>query len=113
MGYQNSTFPLGIYGCIDTASRKILWLRIWDTNSRPEVIGKWYLEYLYESRVIPAYIRIDKGTETGVMATMQCYLRRNHTDLENPIDSVCYGPSTSNQVSSNPCQKYLRQTLSD
>ena len=28
MGYQNSTFPLAIYGSIDTASRKILWLKI-------------------------------------------------------------------------------------
>lgn len=29
MGYQNSTFPLAIYGCMDTASRKLLWLRVW------------------------------------------------------------------------------------
>ena len=33
VGYQNSTFPLAIYGRIDTASRKILWLKIWVTNS--------------------------------------------------------------------------------
>ena len=26
MGYQNLTFPLAIYGCLDTASRKLLWL---------------------------------------------------------------------------------------
>jgi len=48
MGYQNSTFPLAIYGCIDTASRKIVWLRVWNTNSKPELIGKWYYEYLLE-----------------------------------------------------------------
>ena len=41
MGYQNSTFPLAVYGCIDTASRKLLWLRIWVTNSDPKVIGRW------------------------------------------------------------------------
>ena len=28
MGYQNSTFPLAINGCIDTASRKLLWLKV-------------------------------------------------------------------------------------
>ena len=28
MGFQKSTFPLAIYGCIDTASRKILFLKI-------------------------------------------------------------------------------------
>ena len=26
MGYQNSILPLAVYGCIDTASRKIMWL---------------------------------------------------------------------------------------
>ena len=98
MGYQNWTFPLAVYGCIDTASRKLLWLRVWDSNSRPELIGRWYLEYLYESRIMPAYLRIDKGTETGIMATMQAYLRRNDNTLDDPTDSVIYGPSTSNQV---------------
>ena len=51
LGYQNSTFPLAIYGRIDTASRKILWLKIWFTNSDPQRIGYWYLEYLYETRI--------------------------------------------------------------
>ena len=38
MGYQNSTHPLAIHGCLDTASRKLLclWLRIWVTQTR------WY-----------------------------------------------------------------------
>ena len=98
MGYQNSTFPIAIYGCIDTASRKIMWLRVWTTNSKPEIIGKWYLEYLLETKILPAYLRMDKGTETGVMATMQAYLRRNHDDIIDPTATVCYGPSTSNQV---------------
>ena len=39
MGYQNSTFPLAIYGCIDTASTKILWLKVWVSNSEPQQIG--------------------------------------------------------------------------
>ena len=44
MGFQNSTFPLAIYGCIDTASRKLLWLKIWTTNSNPILVGKWYIQ---------------------------------------------------------------------
>jgi len=103
MGFQNSTFPIAVYGCIDTASRKILWLRVWTTNSRPEIIGHWYLEYLYECRKLPCFLRMDKGTETGIMATMQCYLRQGHDDLEDPTDSVIYGPSTSNQVHKIKC----------
>ena len=70
MGYQNSTFPIAVYGCIDTASRKILWLKVWDSNSNPKVIGKWYLEYIYEKKIIPNSLWIDKGTDTGIMATM-------------------------------------------
>ena len=99
MGYQNSTFPLAIYGCMDTCSRKILWLRVWTTNSKPELIGKWYLDYLSETGVAPNYLRIDRGTETGVMATIHSYLHRDNQDLQDPTDSVIYGPSTSNQVS--------------
>ena len=97
MGYQNSTFPLAIYGCIDTASRKILWLKIWVSNSEPQRIGHWYLAYLYKTRVLPWYLRIDKGTETGTMATMHAYLHQL-LGTTDPSDTVIYGPSTSNQV---------------
>ena len=98
MGYQNSTFPLAIYGCLDTASRKMLWLRVWTSNSNPQIIGRWYLEYLFESRVMASIIRLDKGTETGTMATMHAFLRSKHDDDMDPEDTVVYGPSTSNQV---------------
>ena len=33
MGFQNLTFPLGIYGFLDTFSRKIMFLKVWDSNS--------------------------------------------------------------------------------
>ena len=42
-------------------------------------------------------IRVDKGTETGTMATMYAFLRNKHDDMD-PEDTVVYGPSTSNQV---------------
>ena len=28
MRFRNSMFPLAMYGCIDTASRKLMWLKI-------------------------------------------------------------------------------------
>ena len=40
MGYQRDTFLLAIYGCIDAASRKILWVRIWTGHSNPKLIGR-------------------------------------------------------------------------
>ena len=107
MGYQNSTFPLAVYGCLDTASRKLLWLRIWVTNSDPRIVGRWYLEHLMEFKTISQMIRLDKGTETGVLATMHAFLRRNDGDMD-AIDTILYGPSTSNQVSTGPaicCQR--------
>ncbi|XP_013403271.1 uncharacterized protein LOC106168664 [Lingula anatina] len=98
MGYQNSTFLLAVYGCIDTASRKILWLKVWVTNSDLLRVGRWYLDYLYETKTIAVYLRMDKGTETGKMATMHTFLRSHHGDLDETTDSVIYGPSTSNQI---------------
>ena len=41
---------------------------------------------------------MDRGTETGVMATMHAFLRQDHGDID-PIETVIYGPSTANQVS--------------
>ena len=98
MGFQNSTFPLAIYGAIDTASRKILMLKIWTTNSEPVLVGKWYLDLLHANKVLPHHIRIDKGTETTAMATIHAYLRGQQGDLDDPTDSVIFGPSPSNQV---------------
>lgn len=99
MGYQNSTFPIAIYGCLDTASRKLMWIRVWISNSNPQLIGRWYLEHLMETNLMPAIIRLDKGMETGTMATMHAFLRSKHDDDMEPDDTVIYGPSTSNQVS--------------
>ena len=98
MGYQNSTFSLAIYGCLDTFSRKIMFLNVWDGNSEPILIGKFYVMYLNKSKVLPNYLRIDKGTENDVMASIHAYLRSKYGDLDDPTDSVLYGPSTTNKI---------------
>ena len=41
---------------------------------------------------------MDKGTETGTMATIHAFLRRNNEDITDASDIVLYRPSTSNQV---------------
>lgn len=97
MGYQNNTFPIAVYGCIDTCSRKVLWAKVWTSNSNPKIIGRFYLEHLYKTRTIASKLRIDKGTETGEMATMHAYLRQQYQDMD-PSGTVIYGPSTANQV---------------
>ena len=96
MGYQRFTFLFAVYCCMDSASRKLLWLRVWTDNCDPKLVAR-YFNYLDERRIIASIIRIDKGTETGDMATLHEYLRRDHGDI-NPEDTVVYGKSTSNQV---------------
>ena len=98
MGFQNSTFPLAIYGCLDTFSRKIIFLHVWKGNSDPVVVGNFYMQHLVETEMMPNYLRLDKGTETGTMATIHVYLRDKQGDLNEPADSVIFGPSTSNKI---------------
>ncbi|KXJ10648.1 hypothetical protein AC249_AIPGENE23912 [Exaiptasia diaphana] len=65
----------------------------------PKEYMRFYFDYLYEERVLPSVkIRVDKGTETGVMGTMHCFLRAKHGDMEDPSDSVVFGPSTQNKI---------------
>jgi hypothetical protein len=47
MGFMNSTFPLAIYGLQDAFSGYILYLKLWPGNSDPKLIGRWYMEHLY------------------------------------------------------------------
>ena len=101
MGFQNNVFPIAIYGAIDTTSTKLLWIKVWVTNRILELVARWYFEFIYETRVRLNNIRIDKGSETGTLATMHCFLRRQHSDVETDekaVKTVIYGPSTSNQV---------------
>ena len=97
-GYQNSTFPLGVYADIDTFSRKILFLFVCYSNSNPLVIGKMYLRYPFESQMLPRNLRVDRGTETGKMATIHAFLLNQHGIMDDPTDSIIYGPSTSNKI---------------
>ena len=81
MGYQNSTFPLAVYGYMDTASRKLLFIRAWKSNNNPVHPALWYFEYLYESKTLPDHIGIDKGSETTIMATMQAFLSNKRPNI--------------------------------
>ena len=97
MGYQNSTFPIAVYGRLDTCSCIVMWAKVWVSNSDPKLIGRFYLDNIYENKTIASRLRVDKGMETGVMATMHAYLPQGHGDMD-PAETVIFGPSTSNQV---------------
>lgn len=70
MVYQNSTYPLAIYGCIDTASPQTVIVEGMGSNCDPKLIGHWYLEYLFETRRIASMLRVGRGTATGAMTAM-------------------------------------------
>lgn len=44
------------------------------SNSDPNVLGKKYLQYLFQTKILPRHIRVDKGAETGKLCTMHTYL---------------------------------------
>ena len=74
-----------------------LFVKVRTSNSNPN------FEYLYKSKILPNYIRIDKGTETATLSTMHTYLSNLQADVlteEEACERVIYGLSTSNQVSS-------------
>ena len=48
--------------------------------------------------MISKHLRLDKGTETGHMATIHAFIRQAQGDTDEAAGTVRYGPSTSNKV---------------
>ena len=81
--YQDWTFTLGLYG--------------YPMLSNPH-IARRYFDFLYDSRILPKFLRIDKGSETGKMATLHAYLTSKLGVMEDPTDFVRYGQSNTNKI---------------
>ncbi|XP_046858691.1 uncharacterized protein LOC124452149 [Xenia sp. Carnegie-2017] len=88
-------FP--IHGCIDGFSRKILWLNIVPSNNDPRVVGRLFYDCISNMQLCPKILRTDRGTENGIMASAQCFLRRDGTDTHSDVNAHQYGSSHSNQ----------------
>ena len=97
-GFQNSTFILGVYGCIDTFSRKVLFLNVCYSNSNPLLIGRMYIKYLFDTEMLQVNLRMYRGTETSKLATIHVYLLNQHGPMDDPTDSIIYSPSTRNKI---------------
>ncbi|XP_034082049.1 uncharacterized protein LOC117552581 [Gymnodraco acuticeps] len=97
-GYDKlKPFGIGISGCIDGFSRKIMWLKCGPTNKNPEVIKNYFIDCIRNVGVIPMRLRTDCGTENGLMASAQCTLRHDHSDYYAGDKSHMFGSSMSNQ----------------
>ena len=62
------------------------------------IIGRKYFQFLHEVRTLQRFIRIDCGTETRKIVAIQTDLSSKVSDLDDPVDSVIYGPSTTNKI---------------
>ena len=48
--------------------------------------------------MLPTRLRVDKGTETGIMTAMHCYLQERANDIRDASETVLYGPSTQKKI---------------
>ena len=55
-------------------------------------------KYLFDTEMLPVSLRMDRGTETEKLATIHVYLLNQRGLMDDPTDSIIYGPSTSNKI---------------
>ena len=82
---------------IDGYSRRILWLKVGQTNNDPKVIASYYLSRIRQIGGASTILRGDRGTENRHVAFIQRLLRRNSCDDFSGMNSFMYGRSVSNQ----------------
>ena len=70
----------------------------WLTLVASTCIDAIFLNFLLPSIVISQHLRLDRGSETGIMATIHAYLRQTHEDVDDASNTVHYGSSTNNKV---------------
>lgn len=105
-GYQKDTFPLCVYGGLDTYSGRLNFLRIWYTNNDPVVIGRFYLEYLYESK--GRYIIRDEPIKNVVVLGEGVVLgdRKNACKEKRFKTDACNKNVTKKEIASYPEKNY-------
>ncbi|KAK3088506.1 hypothetical protein FSP39_019978 [Pinctada imbricata] len=100
-GYDKlKPFGLCISGCVCGFSRKVIWLKVYNTNNNPRIIGGYYLEAVNEYGGCPRFVRGDYGTENGHVCAFQHFLRENHETndtVQRRQQPFIYGTSTTNQ----------------
>lgn len=97
-GYDKiKPFKLAIHGAIDGFSRKVMWLRVAQTNNDPDVIAYYYLKTITKYNLLPTMLRSDLGTENVYVESLHIALRLEHNDKYSGYRSFTKGKSTSNQ----------------
>ncbi|KLO11955.1 hypothetical protein SCHPADRAFT_941604 [Schizopora paradoxa] len=69
-------FGLRFHVCLEPTSGKILWLKVWWTNSNPRIVLKYFLDVVKELGYVPSFTMSDKGTENNLVANIQTLVRQ-------------------------------------
>ena len=70
-----------IHGAIDGYSRRILWLKVLNSNNSSGVIAKYYLDALANLRVCPRLLCCESGAENAKLSVLQHFFRYNKMNL--------------------------------
>ena len=112
-GYDKlKPFGFSIHGCVDGFSRRILWLEVQRSNKNPRLMARYFLDYVKAAHGCPARVYTDRGTENGLIAAMQCYLRAEGVDEYVGSRAHKYMKSVRNQRIEGYWSHYRRQRAS-
>lgn len=82
VGIYDKLKPFGfpIHGCVDGFSRRITWLDVQRSHKNPKCPAKYLLNHVKAACGCPVHIYTDPGTEKGLVAGIQGYLRADRLD---------------------------------
>lgn len=87
---------IGIYACIDTYSRYIVWIYVGISNSTQISVLRQYLDGIACAQVQPRFLRTDRGVETTMMAGCHYELQLHKQPALKFNQCYLYGTSTAN-----------------
>ena len=62
-----------IHGCVDAFSRRIMWLKVTESNNNSVVQDSYYLETVSALKLCPALLQTNCGIENNITARTQCH----------------------------------------
>ena len=112
-GYDKlKPYGFSIHGCVDGLSRRILWLEVQRSNTNPRCVASYFVKHVEAAHGCPVRVYTDPGTENGLVARIQCYLRAEGLDEYAGSKSNKYVSSTKNQGIECQWSHYRKQRSS-
>ena len=112
-GYDKlKPYGFSIHGCVDGFSRRILWLEVQRSNKNPRCVASYFVKHVKAAHGCPVRVYTDPGTENGLVAGIQCYLRAEGLDEYAGSKSHKYVSSTKNQRIECQWSHYRKQRSS-